>query len=546
MMKRTAQSLSIRIFLWMMLIMMMGFSIYSYRSVQTHSRQLMENVFLSVNRVSDILKRSMRYGMLINRKEDVHQIINTVANEPGVDGIRIYNKKGTIVFSSTAAEIGRTADFRAEACIICHAESQPLQALPLAERQRVFRLPDGHRTVGVINPIENEKDCYTAECHAHEQGQKVLGVLDVKMSLEAVDRQLQQSRRQLILFAGFMIIGSGLAAGMFIYLTVRRRVRALIKGTREIASGNLAYRIPSSGKDELGQLAHSFNRMSEDLAKAYQEITDWSSHLEEKAEQKSRELAQAQSHMMQMERLASLGKLSATVAHEINNPLAGVLNYAFLALRLLREENLSPERKVALQEYLTIIKNEVGRSGDIVKNMLIFARQTGGNFAQEHLHDLIASSLMLVHHHLELKGIEAVRKLTLADDLLICDGGQIRQALVALFVNATEAMENGGILTITTSEGQDREHVTIQVSDTGVGIPEQILPNIFDPFFSTKKEGKGVGLGLAVVYGIIQRHQGRISVESSPGAGATFYITLPRQPIADSDVKISKQTIQEI
>ncbi len=546
MMKRTAQSLSIRIFLWMMLIMMLGFALYSYRSVQTHSRQLMETVSLSVNRVSDILKRSMRYGMLTNRKEDVHQIINTVAHEPGVDGIRIYNKKGTIVFSSAAEEIGRTVDFRAEACIICHAESQPLQALPLAERQRIFRVSGGHRTVGVINPIENEKDCYTAECHAHDQEQKVLGVLDVKMSLEAVDRQLAQSRRQLILFAAFMVVGSGLAAGAFIYLTVRRRVRALIKGTREIAAGNLAYRIPSTGVDELGQLAHSFNHMSEDLAKAHQEITDWSSHLEEKAEQKSRELAQAQSHMMQMERLASLGKLSATVAHEINNPLAGVLNYAFLALRLLRDETLSPERKQALQEYLTIIKNEVGRSGDIVKNMLVFARQTGGNFAPEHLHELIASSLMLVHHHLDLKGIRAEQNLTLADDRIVCDGGQIRQALVALFVNATEAMESGGMLTIITAVGQDPEHVTLQVSDTGVGIPEQILPNIFDPFFSTKKEGKGVGLGLAVVYGIIQRHQGLITAESSPGAGAIFRITLPRQPVADSDVRISKQTIQEI
>lgn len=546
MMKRTAQSLSIRIFLWMMLIMMLGFALYSYRSVQTHSRQLMENVSLSVNRVSDILKRSMRYGMLTNRKEDVHQIINTVAHEPGVDGIRIYNKKGTIVFSSAAEEIGRTVDFRAEACIICHAESQPLQALPLAERQRIFRVSGGHRTVGVINPIENEKDCYTADCHAHDQEQRVLGVLDVKMSLEAVDRQLAQSRRQLILFAAFMVVGSGLAAGAFIYLTVRRRVRALIKGTREIAAGNLAYRIPSTGVDELGQLAHSFNHMSEDLAKAHQEITDWSSHLEEKAEQKSRELAQAQSHMMQMERLASLGKLSATVAHEINNPLAGVLNYAFLALRLLRDETLSPERKQALQEYLTIIKNEVGRSGDIVKNMLVFARQTGGNFAPEHLHELIASSLMLVHHHLDLKGIRAEQNLTLADDRIVCDGGQIRQALVALFVNATEAMESGGLLTITTAVGQDPEHVTLQVSDTGVGIPEQILPNIFDPFFSTKKEGKGVGLGLAVVYGIIQRHQGLITAESSPGAGAIFRITLPRQPVADSDVRISKQTIQEI
>jgi two-component system, NtrC family, sensor kinase len=546
MFKKITQSLSIRIFFWMMLISTIGFALYSYRSVQTHTHQLMENVYLSANRVSDILKRSMRYGMLINRKEDVHQIINTVATEPGVDGIRIFNKKGKIVFSSQPDEIGRAVDFRAEACIICHSVAQPLEALPMAERHRVFRMPDGHRTVGVINPIENEPDCYTAECHAHSSEQKVLGVLDVKMSLSTIDAQLRHSRQQLILFAGIMILGSGLFAGGFIYTFVRRRVRSLIKGTQEIASGNLGYRIPATQRDELGSLAASFNKMSEDLAQAHQEITEWSTHLEEKVTQKSGELAQAQSHMMQMERLASLGKLSATVAHEINNPLAGVLNYAFLALRLLRDDNLTAERKKSLQEYLDIIKNEVARSGDIVKNMLVFARQTGGNYAPEKLHDLVSSSLMLVNHHLKLKEISLEQTLDLEDERLICDAGQIRQALIALFVNAIEAMESGGILTVSTSALDQKESILIDIADTGSGIPEQILPNIFDPFFSTKKDGKGVGLGLAVVYGIIQRHQGEVQVESKVGLGTIFHIALPRHPVADSDVKISKQIITDI
>ena len=526
--------------------MTLGFAIYSYRSVQTHTQELMQHVFLSANRMSDLLKRSMRYGMLINRKEDVNQIINAVAAGPEVDGIRIYNKYGTIIYSSRVEEVGQVVDFRAEACVVCQAEAKPLEALPMTERHRVFRSPDGHRTVGVINPIENDPDCYTAACHAHDSRHKFLGVLDVKMSLASVDSQLKSSRRQLIVFAGFMILGSGLFAGWFIYRFVRRRVRSFMKGTQEIAAGNLDYRIKTSNQDELDQLAASFNRMSEDLQKAHQEITDWSTHLEEKVEQKSRELAEAQSHMMRIERLASLGKLSATVAHEINNPLAGVLNYAFLALRILQDEKLSPERKQALQEYLTIIKNEVGRSGDIVKNMLLFARQTGGNFAAESLHELLNSSLMLVHHHMELKEIALEQKLLLTNDRIICDAGQIRQAFIALFVNAIEAMESGGVLTVSTGEERDGETVSVDISDTGSGIPENILPNIFDPFFSTKKEAKGVGLGLAVVHGIIQRHQASIQVNSKVGIGTTFHILLPRHPVADNDVKISKQTIAEL
>lgn len=546
MIKKVTNSLSARIFLWLMLLMTIGFSLYAYQTVRSHTNHLMENVFLSANRVSDVLKRAARYGMLINRKEDVHQIINTVANEPGVDGIRIYNKKGTIVFSSVPEEVGTVVDFRAEACVICHTEQQPLEALPMKDRHRVYRTARGTRTVGVINPIENEPDCYNAACHAHQRGQKVLGVLDVKMSLRTVDEQLAYSRFEMIAFAGLTILGSGLFAGGFIYIFVRRRVRTLILGTEAIAAGNLDFRIPAISHDELGILARSFNKMGEDLQEAHREITQWSNSLEEKVKQKTQELSEVQANMIRMERLASLGKLSATVAHEINNPLAGVLNYAYLSLRLLRDAELTPERRKSLQEYLTFIKNEVARSGDIVKNMLIFAKQTGGNFAPEHLHVLIESSIMLVNHHLELKEIRLEKTLLLSDDSILCDAGQIRQALLAIFVNAIEAMESGGVLSVRTEAVEEDRKVKICVSDTGTGIPEEILPNIFDPFFSTKKDGKGVGLGLAVVFGIIQRHEGIISVQSKVQQGTTFICTLPRKPLSDSDIKISKQVISDI
>ena len=318
-----------------------------------------------------------------------------------------------------------------------------------------------------------------------------------------------------------------------LFRSVRRRVQGLIRGTHEIAAGHLDYRIEADEGDELGQLAAAFNHMSADLGAARRELTDWSLHLEEKVDTKSRELAEAESRLARMERLASLGQLSATVAHEINNPLAGALNYSYLALRLLQDDSLTQASRERLQEYLTIIKNEVGRSGDIINNMLLFARQSGGHFAEEHLHGLIASSLKLVHHHMVLKGISCHEELNLEDDRLTCDAGQIRQALVALFVNAIEAMESGGVLTVCTSAYPESAAIGIEVVDTGGGIPTDILPHIFDPFFSTKKEGKGVGLGLAVTFGIIQRHQGQIEVDSSVQEGTTFRILLPREPVVD-------------
>jgi two-component system NtrC family sensor kinase len=176
--------------------------------------------------------------------------------------------------------------------------------------------------------------------------------------------------------------------------------------------------------------------------------------------------------------------------------------------------------------------------------MLIFARQTGGNFSREYIHNLVESSLMLVNHKLELKNIKLVKSFKCDQDYVDCDAGQVRQALVALFVNAIEAMDENDQLTVRIC-CEENQTVRLEIEDTGYGIPDDILPNIFDPFFSTKKDGHGVGLGLAVVYGIIQRHKGDIQVKSEVNRGTIFIITLPRKPIPDS-VDITDQTITEM
>ncbi len=541
--KNLTQSLSFRLFLWLLAVMVVGFAFYTYKVISDHTRALMTTVFISADRTSDVIKKSTRYGMLINRKEDVHQIIETISTEPGVDGIRIYNKVGDIVFSSDSSEIGTVVDLRADACIICHAESKPLQAVPSKGRNRVYQVADGYRVMGLINPIENEPECYNAACHAHSPEQKILGVLDVRMSLTFVDQQLRQTKREMVSFAVIMMVVLIASAGVFIYLFVRRRINQLIVGTEEIAAGHLDYRISISSKDEIGQLAESFNRMSEDLLKARTEITQWSMSLEEKVAQKTKELTEVQAQMARMERLASLGKLSASVAHEINNPLAGALNYTFLVIRMMKQGLMSEERQKQVLDFLDLIKNEVSRCGDIVKNMLIFAKQTGSQFQEEHLLKVIESGLMLVQPQMDSKKITLEKEYHCKDDRLICDAGQLRQAFVAIFVNAIEAMENGGELRVFIDGDSSLDIVVIKIQDTGCGIPESIIHNIFDPFFSTKKDTKGVGIGLSVTYGIIQRHKGKISVQSRVNEGTTFTIELLRRPEIESEVDEIKSAI---
>jgi two-component system NtrC family sensor kinase len=270
--------------------------------------------------------------------------------------------------------------------------------------------------------------------------------------------------------------------------------------------------------------------MAGSLRDADAELREWSRTLEDRVGQKTHELEQLNAHLVQVEKNASLGRMAATVAHELNNPLTGILTYAKLTARRIGRLLPEGEDRHRLLDTLEMIQAESMRCGNIVRGLLTYARQGSAELRPAALHELVDRGLKLVAHHIELRGIVAERELTLADDRLVCDPDQIVQALIALLVNAVESMGDGGRLTVRTwADAAAPEAVHLSIRDTGVGIPPEVQPRIFDPFFSTKQEAKGVGLGLAVVYGIVQRHDGRIEVESRPGGGTTFTITLPRQ-----------------
>jgi len=534
---RIREGLSLRLFIVIYAIMVLSFGLYTYQIIKRHRADLMESVHTHSYRIGDCIKRSTRYGMLLNQKEDVQTIVSNLINEPGVDDIIIYDKSGLAAFSSKAEMRYSSISVDNSICQACHSNTVPSDTVQLAKRTQIIQ-KDNKRILSVLTPIPNEPSCYTAVCHAHAPDEKVLGVMDVHMSLATVDEQIKESRKGFVSFAIYITLGIAFLFGFFIYFGVRGRIQKLIEGTEQLAAGNLDHRISIKGHDEIGQLATSFNQMTLDLKKAKEEITNWSNSLEEKVEEKQTELERAQDHLIRIEKLASLGKLSAVVAHEINNPLAGSLNYTMLVLRILKNQDFNDERKEKVQEYLNIVTKEISRVGDIIKNMLIFAKQTGGEFTEEYVHNLINSAEMLVNHQMELKQISLEMDLDCTDDLVVWNTGLIRQALVALFINAIEAMDEGGKLTVRSSCDSEEELVKIEIQDSGCGIPKDIIQNIFDPFFSTKQEGKGVGLGLSIVYGIIEGHKGKIWVESEESNGTTFHMEIPTKPNVDADVKI--------
>jgi two-component system, NtrC family, sensor kinase len=519
-------TLTFRVLVGSCLLLLVLFSFYSYLAVRLHTGDMMSQVIESAGRVSDIIKNSTRYSMLLNRREDVFQIINTIGKEPGVEGIRIYNKRGEIMFSTTKAEEGSIVDMHAEACYACHDSAEPLHSLPAGSRARIYTSPRHSRIVGLINPIRNEPSCSEAACHAHPADKTVLGVLDVRMSLERADARIGEARKRLVLYAGVITVVVAIGSGLFLYVAVHRPVKVLMEGTRQISSGNLEHHIEVGSQDELGQLAHSFNDMTRILAKVETENRTWSETLEKRVEEKTAELKQVHQQILQIEKMASLGKLSATVAHELNNPLEGILTYGkLIAKRLRRIENPLDQVTQTLED-LDLVIHEVQRCGNIVKNLLLFSRKQVGEIGMAQLDVVINRAVQLMQHHFKISNVRFEQSLETPDTTLMCDENQIQQALVALFVNAVEAMPNGGTLKLRLTHSATGE-LEIRLSDTGTGIAPEDLEHVFEPFFTTKKEGKGVGLGLSVVFGIIERHGGNISVQSQPAQGTTFTIVFP-------------------
>ncbi|MGD2271847.1 MAG: response regulator [Desulfobacterales bacterium] len=234
-----------------------------------------------------------------------------------------------------------------------------------------------------------------------------------------------------------------------------------------------------------------------------------------------------QARILHQDKMMSLGRLAASVVHEINNPLSGILNYLRLMLRILRRGRLTEEQKNKFQKYLEIVENETSRCSQIISSLLTFSRKSPPSFEQVRIDDLLQRCVLLSQHKLELNNIRLVSNIQADIPPVEGDFNQLQQCIINLIFNAIDAMPDGGTLNLEGYFDNSENMVTIKVKDSGPGITQANLPHVFEPFFTTKKEGYGVGLGLSTVYGIMQRHKGAATVESRQGEGAAFMLKLP-------------------
>jgi two-component system NtrC family sensor kinase len=524
---RYFHTLTFRVIVGSCLLLVALFGLYTYFAINFHNTQMMNEVCDSASILSDIIKNSTHYSMLTARSEDVKEAIYGMSRVPGVE-IRIYNKRGQIMVSTDRSQEGKVVDMSAEACNVCHDSTKPLarplQSVPSNQLFRYYTGPQGFRFVGLINPIRNEPSCYGC----HSQDQTILGVLDVRMSLEKVNANIAEARWKLILYAILGTVVVIVASVLFLSVTVHRPVGRLREGTKRISAGQFDYQITLASKDEIGELARAFNEMTKSLQKAEQENKHWSQTLEKRVEEKTAELKEIHEQILQIEKMASLGKLSATVAHELNNPLAGILNYLKLIEKRLKKIEPSPVLQSTLDD-LELIIGEVKRCGSIVKNLLLFSKRQVAEFGLVPVAEIVDRAVRLMQHHFKISNVDFQSEIAIPEAKLLCDESQIQQALIALFVNAVEAMPAGGDLKLTVTRNA-AGGIRMDIADTGSGVAAGDIPHLFEPFFTTKKEGKGVGLGLAVVYGILELHEGTVSVQSQPGKGTVFTLSFPARP----------------
>jgi two-component system, NtrC family, sensor kinase len=523
------------------IIVVLVAAVSGYFTQRAHQGKLLRTMILGADQLSKGITSATWHAMLADDRGSAYQIMTTIADKQGIDRIRMFNSEGHLTFSTDVAEARM---IKAGDCRVCHqlprsgllpapeTGTRSKQSAP-GDGARIVNLPDGHRSLNVAATIYNERSCSQAECHAHPEKLRVLGVLDVALRLDVLDQEAAGMRGNVIITAVLQILLTGTMIVLLIRRFVGVPIRDLIAGTKSVAKMDLDKPISIRYKSqELEELEESFNIMRVRLKKALGELNEAANLLEARVAERTEQLKAAHQKLLHNDRLASLGQLAASVAHEINNPINGVLNLSMLLERIMKEGKVPPGREEECKKYLSRISQETSRVGRIVCDLLAFSRRSRPQHSAADLNHVVKTTVSLVGHKLKLT--ETLIDLQLSPDLPLvrCDSSQIQQVILNLVLNAAEATHSrpGGVVSVRTRRSEDAAHVELLVQDNGEGIAPENLRKIFDPFFTTKPEGKGVGLGLAVVYGIIQAHDGDIDVKSEFGQGTVFTVSLPLAP----------------
>ncbi len=375
---------------------------------------------------------------------------------------------------------------------------------------------------------------------------EVIGSIEMGFSLSNV-RRLAAGAQAAAIFLTVIILIITMVVVMMVVNAAIRPVTALVAVTDQISHGDLSKRVEIEQFDEIGHLAVTFNKMIDSLKQSRDEIEQYNRNLEQKIIERTQQLEDAQAQLIQSEKMSAIGQLAAGVAHELNNPLGGILGYAQFTLEKLQKnvpEKTSTKEVDSYIRYVTDIETQARRCKTIVQNLLRFSRSSKAvDFATIDINKIVEETITFVQHQFHMKQIELQSHLEPTLPEISGNAGQLQQVFTNLLINAMHACESGAVVRIHTrfspALGEFGGAIELQFVDNGCGIPSENLKKIFEPFFTTKEVGKGTGLGLSVSYGIIKEHGGEITVQSTVGRGTTFTIVLPVQKYTtDADKKV--------
>jgi two-component system, NtrC family, sensor kinase len=502
-----------------------------FRSV--YEQSLNTVIRQSGNNIGSIVEGSLYFSMLENNKSALQSTLDVINTMSGIDDVNMYDNHDRLVYSSFSTD---TTSHSNPNCLNCHENIKSMfprkeksyRIIGIKSECRMNQNDNSHRHLLIRSPILNEKSCYTSSCHAHQESDEVLGSLIIKLPLADLDNAVKKSSAEFYLVATFITL---LLVSILIFFTrkkIKNPLNDIIKASVAVSNGNKSTRleIKPNQLDDMRMVSLAFNDMLDNLQSATEELQNWSQQLEYKVQKKSEELGAAQNELIHIERIASLGKLSSSVAHEINNPLSGILVYTKLIYKQLSNPELYASKKDSILRHLKLIENETKRCGEIVKGLLDFSRKDQEDFEAKHLNMILQETYELMTHPINIANISFKTDFTAKSDLIFCSANQIKQACVAILVNASEAVLENGEIVISTSN-PDSDTIIIEILDNGIGISVDDIPHIFEPFFSTKHDTSGIGLGLAIVHGIVKSHNGKIDVKSELSKGTTISITLP-------------------
>lgn len=484
-------------------LLVFGIGTFAFLTLRREQQQLINSARESSEILLNTIERSVYNSMRIGNTEDVQVILEMVGQNEKLVGVRIFHPHGVILKSSQPAEVGRVVDERDFKLFLNN------------QREGVFNMEGHGEVLGMVKPIYNDRQCNL--CHGNKS--RIIGLLNVNYSLVETRKRIVELTKLFVLSTVAIIGFLSLAISLVMLKFVKKPLSMMAQNMAKVEAGDLSVRMTApKGKDEIARLIVSFDSMVGRLDGAKKELETF--------------------HFQQMERadrLASVGEMAAGIAHEIKNPLTGIA----AAITVLKDDFEPQDERVSI---INEVLEQISRLDKTVNDLLFFGKPTVAEPTCTDINSALKKILVFASQHRGGKNIE--KRLELRDGLppVYVDPKQMQQVFLNLFLNAVQAMQQGGTLTVqsdlTKRNGVDM--VQVRVIDTGQGIPPQILEKIFTPFFTTKAQG--TGLGLAISHKLIEQQGGVLSVVSEDGRGTTFTVELPACSLTDDPCMLPAPT----